>query len=61
MESGYTIAGAILEQEGDLEKIYSDYQEGTKALKNYMERQWNFVGGISETFCEMKQWKINIT
>ena len=54
MESGYSIANAIIEHEGDLKGIYSDYQQRTQELKNYMERQWSFVGGMSDTFREMK-------
>ncbi len=36
------------------EMLYADYQDSSKKLKNYMERQWSFVAGMADTFKEMK-------
>lgn len=36
------------------ELLYADYQDSTKKLKNYMERQRSFVAGKAGTFKEMK-------
>lgn len=54
MESGFCAASAIIEHFDNLEDLYADYQSRTKALKTYMERQWNFVAGMADTFKEMK-------
>ena len=58
MESGYAAAKAIesidLNSDMDLAELYTFYQNNTLALKNYMERQWNFVANISTTFDYMK-------
>lgn len=58
MESGYAAAQAIekidLNSDFDLAELYSSYKSNTTALKSYMERQWNFVANISETFNHMK-------
>ncbi len=58
MESGYAAAKAIeeidLNSDINLVELYTFYQNNTFALKNYMERQWNFVANMSETFNYMK-------
>jgi flavin-dependent dehydrogenase len=54
MESGYCAACAIADHFDNLEMIYADYQQSTSQLKTYMERQWNFVAGMANTFKEMK-------
>lgn len=54
MESGYYAASAIAKYFDNLEEIYSDYRNSTKKLKNYMQRQWNFVAVMADTFKEMK-------
>lgn len=58
MASGHAAAQAIekidLNSNLDLAALYTFYQQNTFALKNYMERQWNFVANISETFSHMK-------
>ena len=36
-----------------LDMIYADYQRDTQQLKSYMERQWNFVGRMADTFSDM--------
>ena len=58
MESGCAAAQAIekidLNGNLDLAELYALYQQNTYALKNYMERQWNFVANISETFSHMR-------
>ncbi len=54
MESGFCAATAISNHFDDLEMVYSVYRDSTQRLKIYMERQWNFVAGIADTFLEMK-------
>lgn len=58
MESGYAAAKAIekidLNNDLDLETVYSAYQNNTSALKVYMERQWNFVASMASTFAHMR-------
>lgn len=58
IESGHAAAKAIekidLNSNFDLEELYTFYQHNTFGLKNYMQRQWNFVANISETFSHMK-------
>jgi flavin-dependent dehydrogenase len=54
MESGYCAACAIANSFDELESIYADYRHRTKGLKHYMERQWNFVANMADTFMEMK-------
>lgn len=53
MESGYYAAHAIADHFDSLDMIYTDYQQNTRQLKSYMERQWNFVGRMAGTFSEM--------
>ncbi|WMJ77130.1 MULTISPECIES: NAD(P)/FAD-dependent oxidoreductase [unclassified Sedimentibacter] len=50
MESGYCAACAIADHFDNLEMIYADYQQSTSQLKTYMERQWNFVVRMANTF-----------
>ncbi|MDD2215970.1 MAG: hypothetical protein PHE41_05315 [Eubacteriales bacterium] len=58
MESGYAAAKAIekidLNSDLDLVELYTFYQNNIYTLKNYMERQWNFVANMSESFKCMK-------
>lgn len=58
MESGYAAAKAIekidLDSDWSMETLSKLYQNNTSALKNYMERQWNFVANMSGTFGCMK-------
>lgn len=54
MESGYCAAHAIANHFDEFKKIHTEYQQSTKTLKIHMERQWNFVAGMADTFCEMK-------
>ncbi|SCY55017.1 NAD(P)/FAD-dependent oxidoreductase [Alkaliphilus peptidifermentans] len=58
MESGYAAAKAIekidLNNDLDLETVYSAYQNNTSALRVYMERQWNFVASMASTFDYMR-------
>lgn len=58
MESGHAAAKAI-EQAGldsvpDLKALHQAYISSTAVLRNYMERQWNFVANISDSFGYMK-------
>lgn len=54
MESGCHAACAIADHFEHLEAVYAAYRQNTKALKNYMERQWNFTASMASTFQEMK-------
>lgn len=54
MESGRHAAQAILHNFDNVEMVYADYRESLKPLHSYMKRQWSFVAGMAETFCEMK-------
>lgn len=54
MESGYCAACAISDHFDNSEILFADYQKRCGKLKYYMERQWNFVAGMSDTFKEMK-------
>ena len=54
MESGNAAAHAITEHFDEPVCVLDDYQQRTKMLKTYMERQWNFVAGLADTFSEMK-------
>ena len=53
MESGYCVAKAVANHFDALDMIYADYQRDTQQLKSYMERQWNFVGRMADTFSDM--------
>lgn len=55
MECGYCIANAIDQYIENMDMIYEEYKKSTKTLKNYMERQWNLVAGMADTFAEMKK------
>jgi flavin-dependent dehydrogenase len=58
LESGFAAANAIqkvdLNSNFNINTIYSAYMNNTKELKNYMERQWRFIAGLSEKFQHMK-------
>lgn len=58
MESGHAAAKAIekidLNNDLDLETVYSAYQNNTSALRVHMERQWNFVASMASTFNHMR-------
>ena len=58
LESGHAAATTIesidLNSKSDFDKLYTLYQQNTFRLRTYMQRQWNFVAGISETFSHMK-------
>ncbi len=54
MESGYYAASATAEHFGDVQKVRACYQKETLPLRDYMMRQWSFVGSLSGTFQHMK-------
>lgn len=54
MESGYCAARAIMEHFDDIERIYADYQSSTRPLREYMKRQWSYVGRMTNSFSEMR-------
>lgn len=57
MESGYHAASAIADHFDNLEMIYKTYKQNTANMKTYMERQWNLVGRMADTFKEMAPQK----
>jgi len=50
MESGYAAARAILTGCNNIQKIHSIYRKECSSLITYMQKQWQFVSGISEKF-----------
>ena len=54
IESGECAACAITAHFEEIDGVYGQYRSQTESLKAYMERQWRFVGGMAETFREMK-------
>ncbi len=54
MESGYCAANAIMNHFDSPASAIEDYKERTRALHDYMKRQWNFVAGMADTFQEMQ-------
>lgn len=54
MESGFCVANAVSNHFHNLKNIYNEYKSSTLNLKTYMERQWNFVAKMSDTFAEME-------
>ena len=58
LECGYAAAEALgqvdLRNTFDIKLVYSAYEKNTAALRNYMERQWRFVGSMSAKFEHMK-------
>ena len=43
IESGYSIAQAIISHFSNSDAVLTDYIKRTEELKAYMERQWNLV------------------
>lgn len=54
MESGCCAASAMADHFDNPPMVYEAYRQSTNNLKVYMERQWSFVGGMADTFREMK-------
>ena len=54
MESGYCAASAVMKHFDNPETVREAYRQSTENLKSYMQRQWNFVGGMAGTFREME-------
>ncbi len=54
LESGFHVACAIAEFFSEPDRVLIAYQNRTEALQNYMRRQWNIIGNVSEAFNEMK-------
>lgn len=54
MESGYCAANAMMDHFDSPASAIEDYKERTRALHDYMKRQWNFVAGMADTFQEMQ-------
>lgn len=55
IESGAFAAKAVTENFGNLNAIYESYIKHTEELRNYMKRQWNFIGSVSPSFKHMKR------
>ena len=54
MGSGYCAASAVMKHFDNPETVREAYRQSTENLKSYMQRQWNFVGGMAGTFREME-------
>lgn len=54
MESGYCVACAATEHFENMEMLYRDYRCSTEGLKSYMQRQWSLLGGMADTFRQMR-------
>lgn len=54
MESGYCVANAMMQHFDSPALIIQNYKDRTRALHDYMKRQWNFVAGMADTFQEMR-------
>lgn len=54
MESGHSVALSVIEHFDVPASVLNDYKNRTQMLKVYMQRQWHFVAGMSETFGEMR-------
>jgi len=54
MESGYQAAQAAAAHFDRPQAVLAAYREGTKALFDYMKRQWHLTAGLSESFGEMR-------
>ena len=58
LECGHSAATAIETvnsfDDAAIPKIHEEYKRNTAAIKVYMERQWRFVGNMSERFKHMK-------
>lgn len=54
IESGFSAAKAVAEHFDAPDIAARFYEESVKPLHTYMQRQWNFTAGISDTFKEMK-------
>lgn len=50
MESAYNAASAIESCFDFPEKVRTSYEVSTRELRGYMQRQWNLVAGMAETF-----------
>lgn len=54
MESGYSVALSISEHFNNPDMVLTAYRDKTTPLREYMKRQWSFVGSMADTFSEMK-------
>ncbi|MCM1424610.1 MAG: NAD(P)/FAD-dependent oxidoreductase [bacterium] len=48
MESGYCGASAIMAHFDDPRAVCEAYRQNVEDLRSYMQRQWDFVGGLKE-------------
>lgn len=55
IEGGFCAAKSITDHFNDTEQIYAQYQNDARALHDYMKRQWNFIGRMSDAFSEMRR------
>lgn len=53
MESGYYAALAIISDFNNRQGVIENYKRNVFEVKNYMQRQWQFVGRISKKFSFM--------
>lgn len=50
MDSGYAAAVSVSDFFGDQSAVLKRYEELTERTENYMKRQWQFLGRLSERF-----------
>lgn len=53
LESGYAAALAIAENFDNKQNVMDAYRQSVSATADYMQRQWQFVGRISQKFAHM--------
>ncbi len=55
MESGYCAACAIISDFDNRQNVIEDYKRSVAETKNYMQRQWQLVGRMSNKFAFMNK------
>ena len=54
MESGYCVACAIIANFNNRQNVIEDYKRNVSETKDYMQRQWQLVGRMSNKFSFMR-------
>ena len=54
MESGHHAATAVATHFDDPVQALAVYRESVASLRSYMQRQWGFIGSVSQRFAEMR-------
>lgn len=55
MESAHYLADAIHKAFSNPELVLQNYRSNAEVTRSYMERQWNLVADLSQTFSEMRR------